>query len=632
MKINRVNINNYKSIKEIEIPFQVYGEGASKSNTTFLVGINESGKTAILEALSFINTGLELVDYDSCCFKPAYDDNSYIDIFIHLETENSSYWQKRIIEKCAIPDALSRKIKFKSIVKNIFKDAKGAYSQYKVKIENLSCYEYLVETIQQTVNSKVINTEKIKLIKEANHIQEIISESNAMSFLSDNQEILTQDKIEEILSEKLYSVFEINLPKVLIWKAKPEYLINSIIDLDVFKETPDISLPLKYMFNLIGKDTNDKIKIAIERALKSQEKSDELKDHLTDAVTRTLNKKWKEHKVKLLVSINGSNCQVQVQDKDAKNKYYTFHQRSDGFKQFVSLILSLSLLNDSNKLVNNLILIDEPEIYLHPSGVMEMRDEILKIGHNNKVFVATHSHYMIDTTCPERHWIVKKEKSQTSIIQINECTPIEDDAVISAAFGLNLFKELLPKNILVVEGNDDKIVFLHCLGKIANKFFYTIKSAGGASKMPGIAAMLNNERVPAFFLFDDDKEGVENKKKILDNYKDYFNSNNVFTIRDIESTIPQKSTIEDLMPPEFVKDFFKNELSKEFNIEESKPIINQLKSQDSRLNEKQKLDSLKLKLAKKYLEKYETKALIEAQSLKMNSFINKLIELFNNQD
>jgi predicted ATP-dependent endonuclease of OLD family len=479
----------------------------------------------------------------------------------------------------------------------------------------------------------LIEGESIKLIKDANAIKENITKTNAESFLKENQKLLDKEKLEEIIADKLAPSFDASFPKVQIWKPEKEYLINSVIDLNTFKENPDTSLPLKYIFHLIGKDTTEKIKIAVERALNSQEKSDELKDNLSDAVTKALNKKWKEHKVKILISINGTSCQVHVQDIDTKNKYYRMNQRSDGFKQFVSLILSLSLLNDSKKLENNIILIDEPEIHLHPSGVQEMRHEILKIGQKNQVFISTHSHYMVDTSCPERHWIVKKEKSQTSITPIDENTPIEDDTVISAAFGLNLFKELLPKNIIVVEGGDDKCIIHHCLKKLSNRFFYSIKSAGGASKMPSVASLLTNENVRAFFLFDDDNEGTSNKKKITDNYKDCFNKDNVFTIRDLDNSIPQKSTLEDLIPLSLVKDFFEKELSQTFTLDESSPFLFQLKNQNSSLKaNKDKLDSLKLKLSEKFVEEFDTKEKIENEAPKMASLVNNLIQKINNHE
>ena len=66
--------------------------------------------------------------------------------------------------------------------------------------------------------------------------------------------------------------------------------------------------------------------------------------------------------------------------------------------------------------------------------------------------------------------------------------------------------------------------------------------------MPGIASLLADEKVPAYFIFDDDKDGVDNKNKILSSFKDSFSNKSVFTIKDIENGLPPKSTLEDLYP------------------------------------------------------------------------------------
>ena len=291
-----------------------------------------------------------------------------------------------------------------------------------------------------------------------------------------------------------------------------------------------------------------------------------------------------------------------------------------------SLILSLSAQNDSDKLSNNIILIDEPEVHLHPSGVKYMRDEILKIGKNNNVIVSTHSQNMVDTTTPERHWIVQKQKAETSILQIDSNTPIEDDKVLASAFGINLFKELLPKNIIIVEGGDDKNIIAHALKLLQDKFFYSKKSAGGASKSPGFARLLGDENVPAFILFDSDKDGRDNKKKILDNQKEYYSTDNVFTLNDLCNQLPKDSTIEDVLPIDFVKAFFDKEMEVNFTLIEERAILHQLKNQSPKLkSDKQKLDSLKIKLSNEFVEKYKTRAKIK-EIKRLNELTNNLVK------
>ena len=52
------------------------------------------------------------------------------------------------------------------------------------------------------------------------------------------------------------------------------------------------------------------------------------------------------------------------------------NSRSDGFKQFISFILSLSIETKKYDNNNRLILIDEPERHLHPSGIRDLGKDL----------------------------------------------------------------------------------------------------------------------------------------------------------------------------------------------------------------------------------------------------------------
>ncbi|MGE0076347.1 MAG: AAA family ATPase [Bacteroidales bacterium] len=630
MKIRSINIKNFRSLKDLILPIQSYGKGINESKATFLVGINESGKSAILDAINLISSGMKELDYKDNCFISAQDEDEYIDIYTDIDIEwqnHKTFWRKQILEKIKLDEKFVNQIDIISLVKNTYKNSERAYDSYKVSINNsLPFYQYIINTTQKTVNGTVQKTETIENFVEFNKITETISEKNAKNFLLENQKILTKEKLELTIANNLRTVFNYNVPKIQIWKSKPEYLINEVVDLDKFKDDTNLSIPLRNIFHIYGKTKDEEIKSAIEKALSNQARCDELQEKISDKVTKYINKIWKEHKIKIKVSINSNLCKVHVEDNDKKFAYYTMSQRSDGFKQFLSLILSISVQNETNNLKNNIILIDEPEVHLHPSGIKYLRDEILKIGKNNIVILSTHSHYMIDTETPDRHWIVQKQKSETKITQITEEISITDDKVIAAAFGLNLFKELLPKNIIIVEGTDDKNIISHSLYYVNNSFKYSIKDAGGASKAPGFARLLSDEKVTAFILFDADKEGRDNKKNILDNQNISYSSSNVFTIKDILNTLPTDSTIEDLMPLNFVKSFFDIEMGQDFELIEDKAVIHQIKNQSELLkNNKQKLDSLKIKLSVEFCSKYNTKKKLETNDNKMVLFINQLI-------
>jgi len=632
MKIKSINIQNFKSIKDVTIPLQCYGNGENASNTTFLVGINECGKSAILEAISLINKGFKDIEYDDYCnFDAQEGSDNYIDIYTKLEITDHDFWKKLIEEELEFPKELVDNLVIKSIEKHTYSTADGANEQFNIEInDDLPFYQYIVNKTRKTVGGQAQTIETIEDLADFNGVDVKITKQNAKAFLTETQTLLTKEKLEQKISFLLKATFNKSMPKIQIWKPDSRYLINETIDLNDFKEDPSISVPLKNIFSICGKSTNDEIKSAIERALGSQAKCDKLKKEMSDAVTKYINKIWKEHKIKINISINSTNCEVHVEDKDKRYTYFSMAQRSDGFKQFISLILSLSAQNQNKSLKNNIILIDEPEVHLHPSGIRYMRDELLKIGKNNHVVVATHSNFMVDTDAPERHWVVQKEKAETKILQVNEDFNFADDKVLAMAFGLNLIKELLPKNIIVVEGLDDKNVLAHAFRLFAKNFYHSIKDVGGASKVDNLAKLLSGESIKPFVVLDADKEGKDCKKRLLDMQKDFYSASNVFTLKDILPSLPDNSTIEDLLPIDFVKDFISSKMKVELQLDETKALIPQIR-QSPTLKDKQQLDSLKIKLSEKFCADFKTEKKIETLS-RLKEFVESLcskIEEFN---
>ncbi|MEG1009549.1 MAG: AAA family ATPase [Clostridia bacterium] len=93
---------------------------------------------------------------------------------------------------------------------------------------------------------------------------------------------------------------------------------------------------------------------------------------------------------------------------------------SDGYKQFLSILFSVGLLNLNEKI----ILIDEPEIHLHPSSIVSLRDKLLDIGTINKnshIFISTHSVNMIDKSNLDLYYILdtKSTKSCEGLKNLN---------------------------------------------------------------------------------------------------------------------------------------------------------------------------------------------------------------------
>jgi len=79
MKLKKIIIKNYKSIDSMEFDIKKFGN----SHTITFVGINEVGKSNILEAMSFIDPPEEAFDFLDIC-NQNNDQEKYIDLITKI--------------------------------------------------------------------------------------------------------------------------------------------------------------------------------------------------------------------------------------------------------------------------------------------------------------------------------------------------------------------------------------------------------------------------------------------------------------------------------------------------------------------------------------------------------------------
>ncbi|WP_315076815.1 ATP-binding protein [uncultured Clostridium sp.] len=91
---------------------------------------------------------------------------------------------------------------------------------------------------------------------------------------------------------------------------------------------------------------------------------------------------------------------------------------SSGEKQLFLRALSLKFLEVNN----SVILIDEPEISLHPQWQKKIIDVYESIGNNNQLIIATHSPHIIGDIESKQLRVIKRDKSGIKIVDNNELT------------------------------------------------------------------------------------------------------------------------------------------------------------------------------------------------------------------
>ena len=537
MILKKINIQNYKSIENVDIQVNKLHD----SYTTIFVGLNETGKSNILDAISYFQPPTTSLKFDN--IKNFNSSGEYIDLYFDLAFETDEIAQNLIEDVVEFSEKAKHLLPLfvPQVSKNVFmKEGEDKFKfiyVYKVNFEDIvqeNCY-YLSSPAQSSTSGTICG---IKYLDE----------------LKEGEDKIYSPVTKEFISDLLKKVFEKYLQdndlNVSVWKAEDKYLITKSINLTEFSSNIDTCIPLKNIFYISGYDSTEAIKKVISELSHNPRNRTFLEQKLSKNISEYLHKVWKEHPVDIAVRIEKDLVlDVSVKDKNDEFNLYNINERSQGFRQFISLILSISIANEKKKLKNAIIIVDEPENHLHPSGIRYMRDELLKIGKNNYVFLATHSNFMIDRKEMSRHYIVQKD-THTNLKRIEQEQDLSDDEVLNDAFGLNILNDFLSPHKILVEGLSDKKILMKALNQIDSSFCFNI-SNGTGDNIVARASLINMLEIPVFVVLDDDESGKNNKKLIM-KQQGIFSKNNVKTIRDLVPDLMEEASIEDTLDTDYV--------------------------------------------------------------------------------
>ncbi len=305
-----------------------------------------------------------------------------------------------------------------------------------------------------------------------------------------------------------------NLPNCILWEYNEANLLPGKIALDQFKGDPDTCLPLKHMFELADISEIGKT-ITTEQSRPNGLRN--LLRRVSERTTKHIHDVWKEYKnVKIFLTENGAHIDAGIED---KFNVYNMSRRSDGFKRFITFLLMISAKQRTQQLQNTLLLIDEPDIGLHPSGARYLRDELIEIAKDNYVVYSTHSIFMIDRENIGRHLLISKTNETTSASAADHSN-IRDEEVIYNALGYSIFESLESKNILF-EGWRDKQLFRVALNgstakhRVIKKQFANVGycHAKGVKDIGRITPILELARRDFIVVSDCDNPALEQKRR-----------------------------------------------------------------------------------------------------------------------
>jgi predicted ATPase len=420
MKLDKLWIEDFKNLKEIEIDFD------QDELVTVVIGWNGAGKSNVIEALVIIFKNLDLGGLSKFSYRLEYlchgkrihvsadkaqktADKQYQITYCEVEkSEDESSWKSLRFSK------LNNSGEDKFLPSNVF----GYYSGPSDRLAE-HFYEH-----QRKFRDQLLYPKKHKLdektlpLRPLFYAQKVHSNFVLLSFF------LGQDKkVQEFLKEKLKIK---GLESVLFVLNKPDWTSKEG-DPRFWNATGVVGPFLDRLFSASLAPMKQNIKVP--HPMKNPENVEALFLYLKDieALREVGDQTSDKDFFKLLESIYFSNLihevriRVQINDEEGKEDTLTFRELSEGEQQLLAVLGLLRFTREDE----SLFLLDEPDTHLNPAWSMEYINylhEIAGLGEhvsqkkNSHIVLATHDPIVISTMKKEQIQIMKRDDNSLKVV------------------------------------------------------------------------------------------------------------------------------------------------------------------------------------------------------------------------
>ena len=215
---------------------------------------------------------------------------------------------------------------------------------------------------------------------------------------------------------------------------------------------------------------------------------------------------------------------LEVRVKDRRHGFTNnFDQRSSGFRWFFSFLAAFSEFEDYEHGV--IVLLDEPALTLHGKAQADFLKYIEnELAQSVQVLYTTHSPFMVDAARLDRVRVIEDQGPDKGAIASAEVLAVGDDSLfpLQAALGYDIAQNLYvgPDN-LVVEGTSDFTYLtvlsdhLATLGRTSLDPRWRILPAGGATNIPAFVALIGRD-LDVTTLIDGRPSGVAKLSNLRD--------------------------------------------------------------------------------------------------------------------
>ncbi|BEP43548.1 AAA family ATPase [Variovorax sp. V15] len=524
---------------------------SSKKAVHVLVGLNESGKTTILEGINHFRTNPNLRKKNAASnFKTEQDFQAMLPI------------SKRSIFNGKI--TISGKVELEDddilLIKEFLKAEFGF-------IESNITKEFSIESQIKFENSKREKVTNIWNIKYAGRKRK---GSTPFKLLTDEDWLKATNFVETLVPSIIYFPYDL-------------FDFPDIIQLEVFDQTKK-GAPLPNRQNFYYKvfedvlraiDSRLRIETHILARTKSSDPSDKqnlsallvkIESHLNNVILKEWKRIFKDSseskKFRVFVQ-NDADGLWRVEIKLAEGLgLYSLNERSAGFRWFFAFTMLVRYRTHRNDRL--LFLFDEPAANLHPRAQMQLLESFSELSEKYQFIYTTHSHHLVNPLWLESTYVVKNE-ALGELADLFDADPTETNISITPyrkfvgehpgqyfyykpildALEYGPSKLSLDTRCILVEGKTD-FYCLEYLNKhlFAGKFNISFFPGGGSGSLDPLISLLYGWGHNFLVLLDSDSSGKSEQRRYTEKFE-LIVRNRIFTLGETLS-ITDKVRIEEI--------------------------------------------------------------------------------------
>jgi energy-coupling factor transporter ATP-binding protein EcfA2 len=540
MKFVKFKIKNFKGIEDVVFDLRK----APDANIYTLVGLNESGKTTILEAINLFNSeeqdmsllelpGSKVEDLTSL-IPMSERVNFHGKIVIEVTLELSENELDKINE-IALTETQYKKVKPKN--------PDGSLTYFR---------NYIFE------NSKFVNTDH-----RWSSFEGVLKNSKKEKFVSISGEENTQDNaiLSKICRKMIPSIlyfpnFLFDFPAKIALESKSKLTSKESFFIDLIQDIlssldNDTNIKTHLVDRIKSNDNNDSRNLG----MLLQKMSREVTNVVFEGWNKIFKREFKETRVLIKSGVENLNAYIEFEI-EAPDGIFLISERSLGFRWFFMFLLFTQFRPHRKESPDNILfLFDEPASNLHSSAQKQLLESFENLTKSSKIIYTTHSHHLINAKWLESTYVVKNEgleiENQEKYVPKNTKILIRPYREFAALHPNNTayFQPILdvldyvPSDLehvpdcIFLEGKNDFYTLSYFSQIIFNQIGENkipMMPSTGSGNIDALISLYIGWGRNFIVLLDSDKEGRKQKKRYFDSFGKIV-EDRIYELSDIDS-------------------------------------------------------------------------------------------------